>query len=278
MARYFATSSLFCLLVTTSCVAISIIDKEIQIVRSPGPFIFLDRSTTTDIFLPVLPGHTWSTDLTSIFTPQSWLKSMRSDSQSVIAWSGSLEVKVTEEDIRKGVFFYVRPDSEDVRSPNIHLVQALQPVLKDELPSVVSVFPDEYLDVTVAVQELEHNPYSYTWDIEQVPLALQKTSNCRVKATPELHTAKLTVTVATTIGRVTSSTIIHILPPRWVIALIVIGVFLFLAGLVIGALFVLQHLGYVNLRRSGTKRDTSYKRVDTKELQLEDDVTLPVEN
>jgi hypothetical protein len=255
----------------------SIVDTEVQIIRTPGSFVLKDRSTTKDINLPVLPGHTWSADFKNIYQGSPYSIRWIVNNNYLARDGASIKMTVSPNDIGSTLFIEAHDWNQDwVRGPRIHLVMAPAPNLTSELPKSVNVFPGEYVDLTVETS-IDDGLTMYIWDIEMVPLPLQTTRNVRVRANEDLHGAKLTVSVINSAGKVTSSTIINVLLPRWAIALIVSGVFMLLCGLVIGVLYALHSLGYVNIKlRKRDNNTTKFARVGT-EMQEGNDLNLATE-
>eukprot|EP00029_Vermamoeba_vermiformis_P005594 TRINITY_DN1990_c0_g1_i1.p1 TRINITY_DN1990_c0_g1~~TRINITY_DN1990_c0_g1_i1.p1 ORF type:complete len:288 (-),score=24.71 TRINITY_DN1990_c0_g1_i1:89-952(-) len=250
---------------------LSIVDKEVQIMRTPGTLILKDRSTTPDIYLPVLPGHTWFADFQHIYDGNAYFKSWRVNDR-VVAEGYSIRTTVAPNDI--GSIFYLEAGDwggSGVRGPRVHLVLAPAPNITSALPKSVDVFPKDYVDLTI--ENINEDGLTiYSWDIEKIPLSLQTTSNVRVRANEDLHGAKLTVTVANAAGKVSSSTIINVLPPRGTIALIVIGGFIFLCGVVIGVLLALRKFGLVTITlRKRPKNTVEYAQVNTTVTEVQED-------
>jgi hypothetical protein len=259
---------------------LSLVDTEVQITRTPGSLIVNDRSTTRDIDLPVFPGHTWSADFKNIFqgNPFSidWV-----ENGNLIAAGSSITMTVSQNDIGRTFYIKARRYNE-ITGPQIHLIMAPAPKLTSELSESVHVFSGDYIDLSVATS-IDDGFTTYQWDIEKVPLLLQTTNNVRVKVNLEMDGAKLTVTVVNPAGKVTSSTIMKVLPPRWVIALIVIGGFILLCGIIVGVLFALRSCGYISiklLRNRGSKSDTiNYTRASAapNDMQEDEDLALTME-
>jgi hypothetical protein len=260
---------------------LSLVDTEVQITRTPGSLIVNDRSTTRDIDLPVFPGHTWSADFKNIFQGKPFSIDWNVNG-NYFAEGTSIKMTVSPNDIGSTFFIKARRYSIVITGPQIHLVMAPAPKLTSELSESVYAFSGDYIDLSVATS-IDDGFTTYQWDIEKVPLLLQTTNNVRVKANVEMDGAKLTVTVVNPAGKVTSSTIIKVLPPRWVIALIVIGGFILLCGIIVGVLFALRSFGYISiklLRNRGSKSDTiNYTRVSAtpNDMQEDEDLALTME-
>jgi hypothetical protein len=258
---------------------LSVVDTEVQIIRTPGNLVLKNRSTSLDIYLPVLPGHTWFADFNNIYEGNRYYIDWKSNDR-IVSPGSSIRMTVSLTDI--GSTFYIDAreyNGGPVLGPRIHLVLAPAPNLTSVLPESVDVYPKEYIDLKVQTS-IEDGLTTYLWDIEKIPLSLQTTNNVRVRANEELHGAKLTVSVVNAAGIVTSSTIINVLLPRWTVALIVIGGFVLLCGLVIGVLFALRSLGYVNFTLRKRHNNTmEYAQVGTTvtELQEDGDLTLTPE-
>jgi hypothetical protein len=261
----------------------SLVDTEVQITRTPGNLIVNDRSTTKNIDLPVFPGHTWSADFKDIFRGNPFSISWRVNEYYVASVGTSIKMTVSQKDI--GSTFSLKATDytgDGITGPHIHLVMAPAPKLASELSGSVYVFPGDYIDLS-AETSIDDGFTTYQWFMESVPLPLQTTRNVRVRVNEEMDGAKLTVSVTNPAGKVSSSTIIKVLPPRWVIAIIVIGGFILLCGIIVGVLFALRSFGYISvklLRNRGSKSDTiNYTRVSAtpNDMQEDEDFALTME-